>query len=221
MYLIHDSSLQPEDISELSALGSVSFVPWAERDAPPAAARVLMYLGDEMLRELAVSALDRQWEVGVLPHPEATQAMAPLGVKGDLKQVFMHYLQAPVIHVDALTCNDELVFSSVVIGRVLAVRPYDINRPPTTKALIVGALRGLGKLRLNPYTLTTGKDREIHVAALGMVAMGQVRSALVGRVFTQELGESDNRLSLLALAPRSVTSYLWFLLRLLWPKKLV
>ena len=56
MYLIHDSSLQPEDISELSALGSVSFVPWAERDAPPAAARVLMYLGDEMLREIAVSA---------------------------------------------------------------------------------------------------------------------------------------------------------------------
>jgi len=37
-----------------------------------------------------------------------------------------------VISAEALTCNDELVFSSVVIGRVLALRPYDINRPPTT-----------------------------------------------------------------------------------------
>ena len=74
MYLIHDTNLRAETIAELSALGSVTFVPWAERDTPPKVARVLLYLGDEMLRELATLALDRQWEVGVLPHPEATPA---------------------------------------------------------------------------------------------------------------------------------------------------
>jgi uncharacterized hydrophobic protein (TIGR00271 family) len=220
MYLIHDTNLRAEAKEELSALGSVSFVPWADRDAPPKAARVLLYLGDEMLRELAGLALERQWEVGVLPHPEASQAMAPLGVKGDLEDVFAHYLDAPVIDAEALTCNGELVFSSVVIGRVLALRPYDINRPPTTWSLLAGALRGLGKLRLAPYTLTTGKEREIHLAALGMVVVGQSRSTLVHRTFTQELGAADSRLALLALAPRSVASYLLFLLRLLWPRKI-
>jgi uncharacterized hydrophobic protein (TIGR00271 family) len=220
MYLIHDTNLRAEAIAELSVLGGVTFVPWAERDTPPRDARVLLYLGDEMLRELATLALERQWEVGVLPHPEATQAMASLGVKGDLKQVFTHYLEAPVISAKALTCNNELVFSSVVIGRVLALRPYDINRPPTTWSLLVGALKGLGKLRLAPYTLTTGKDREIHLAALGMVVVGQSRSTLVGRAFTQELGAADSRLALLALAPRSIASYLLFFLRLLWPKKI-
>jgi uncharacterized hydrophobic protein (TIGR00271 family) len=220
MYLIHDASLRADAIGELSALGGVSFVPWAERDTPPSGARVLVYLGDEMLRELADLALNRQWEVGVLPHPEATQATASLGVKGELKQVFTHYLDAPVISAEALTCNDELVFSSVVIGRVLALRPYDINRPPTTWSLLVGAMKGLGKLRLAPYTLTTGKEREIHIAALGMVVVGQSRSSLVERAFTQELGASDSRLALLALAPRSVASYLLFFLRLLWPKKI-
>ena len=220
MYLIHDTNLRAETMTELSAVGSVSFVPWADRDAPPTSARVLLYLGDEMLRELAPLALERQWEVGILPHPEASQAMAPLGVKGSLKDVFSHYLGAPVIDAEALTCNGELVFSSVVIGRVLALRPYDINRPPTTWSLLAGALRGLSKLQLAPYTLVTGKEREIHLAALGMVVVGQSRSSLVHRAFTQELGAADSRLALLALAPRSITSYLLFLLRLLWPQKI-
>ena len=218
-YLIHDSNLQAEDIARLSALGSVTFVKWAERDTPPADARVLLYLGDEMIREMAGQALERQWEVGVLPHAEATQAMAALGVKGDLDQVFTHYLEAPVISADALTCNDELVFTSVVIGRVLGLRPYDINRPQTSWSLLVGALKGLSKLRLFPYKLTTGKEKEIKLAALGMVVLGQTRSALVGHAFTRDFGAADSRLSLLALAPRSITSYLWFLLRLLWPRK--
>lgn len=219
MYLIHDTNLQPDSMAALSELGDVTFVSWANRDTPPSAARVLLSLGDEMLRELAPLALERQWEVGVLPHPEARQAMAPLGVKGGLREMFSHYLRAPVVDAEALTCNGELVFSSVVIGRVLALRPYDINRQPTTWTLLAGALKGLGKLRLSAYTLTTGKERVIHLAALGMVVVGQSRSSLVHRSFTEELGAADSRLALLALAPRSIVSYLWFLLRILWPSK--
>ena len=219
-YLIHDSNLQAEDIARLSALGSITALGWAQRDAAPQGARVLLCLGDEMIRDLAPHALEQQWEVGVLPHAQASQAMAALGVKGDLDQVFTHYLSAPVISADALTCNDELVFSSVVIGRVLALRPYDINRAQTSWNLFLGALKGLGKLQLLPYKLITGKDREIDLAALGMVVLGQTQSALVGHAFTRDFGAADSRLSLLALAPRSVTSYLWFLLRLLWPRKI-
>ncbi|MCB1689535.1 MAG: TIGR00341 family protein [Halioglobus sp.] len=220
LFLIHDANLQADVIAGLAAQASVTFLPWAERDTPPRKSRVLLYLGDEMIRETAATAVARQWEVGVLPHAEARQAMMALGVRGDLQQVFQHYLTAPVIEADALTCNDELVFSSVVIGRVLALRPYDINRPQKPWNMVSGALRGLGKLRLARYHLTTGKDKDIHLAALGMVVMGQSRSALVGRAFTQDLSAADRRLSVLALAPRSITSYLWFLLHLLWPKKI-
>jgi uncharacterized hydrophobic protein (TIGR00271 family) len=220
LFLIHDTNLAPAAITELAALASVTFVLWAERETPPRKSRVLFCLGDEMIRDLAKLALQRQWEVGILPHPEARQAMLALGVRGDLTNVFQHYVSASVIQADALTCNDELVFSSVVIGRVLALRPYDINRHQSPWSLFTGALKGLGKLKLSLYHLTTGKDKDIHLAALGMVVLGQTRSALVGRAFVQELGASDSRLSMLALAPRSITSYLWFLLRMLWPKKI-
>ncbi len=219
LFVVHDANLQPADIEALAALASVTFLPWAQRDTPPRKARVLFCLGDEMIRELALTALELQWEVGVLPHAEARQAMTALGVRGELPRVYQHYLTAPVIEADALTCNDELVFSSVVIGRVLALRPYDINRPQKAWNMVTGALRGLGKLKLARYQLTTGKDKDINLAALGMVVMGQTQSALVGQSFTQDLGVGDRRLSVLALAPRSIISYLWFLLRLMWPAK--
>lgn len=220
LFLIHDSSLSAEDRAALAALAPLTFLSWTERDTPPHQARVLFYLGDEMIREVATRALERQWEVGVLPHSEARQAMIALGVHGELASVFRHYLDASAVVADALTCNDELVFSSVVIGRVLALRPYDINRHQTGASLITGALKGLSKLRLTLYQLTTGKGRDVHLAALGMVVMGQTQSVLVGHAFTQELSTGDRRLALLALAPRSIFSYLWFLLRLIWPRKI-
>lgn len=220
LFLIHDSNLQAQEMQELAALASLTFVPWADRDIPPRKSRVLFCLGDEMIREAGSTAVERQWEVGILPHLEARQAMIALGVRGELKQVFQHYLTAPVMMADGVLCNDELVFSSVVIGRVLALRPYDINRRQTDWNLISGALKGLGKLKLKPFRLTTGKDKDFHIAALGMVVVGQTQSALVGHAFTQDFGAGDRRLSMLALAPRSITSYLWFLLRLLLPKKI-
>ena len=62
VYLIHDAALEPEVMAELSALAAITFLPWAERDTPPAEARVLFYLGDEQIRDLAIMGLERQWE---------------------------------------------------------------------------------------------------------------------------------------------------------------
>jgi uncharacterized hydrophobic protein (TIGR00271 family) len=50
--------------------------------------------------------------------------------------------------------------------------------------------------------------------------MGQTQSKLLGRAFTEELGLADGRLSLVALAPRSIFSYLVFLLHFLLPQKI-
>jgi uncharacterized hydrophobic protein (TIGR00271 family) len=53
-----------------------------------------------------------------------------------------------------------------------------------------------------------------------MVAVGQTQSSLVGRRFDENLAVADGRVSLLALAPRSIASYLLFMLRLLLPRKI-
>jgi uncharacterized hydrophobic protein (TIGR00271 family) len=220
LYLVHDSTLEPQSLEGIPPELAITFLPWNERETPPAEACVLIFLGDEQIRDLAPLALERQWQVGILPHAEAHQATTALGVKGDLPELLAHYAGASAIGADALTCNGELVFSSVVIGQVLALRPYDINRPQTTWSLLKGAMKGLRKLRLKPYKLVTGKEREINIAALGLVAVSHTQSSLVGRTFDEDLGIADGRLSLLALAPRSIVGYLLFLLRLLWPGKI-
>jgi uncharacterized hydrophobic protein (TIGR00271 family) len=220
LYLIHDTTVDPLALAAVVPDISFTAVPWSERDTPVAGARVLFCLGDEQIRDLAHLALERRWQVGILPNPEARQAMLAMGVKGDMAQLFSHYLEAAPIEADVLTCNDELVFSSVVIGRVLALRPNDINRHQTSWSLLIGALKGVTSLRLAYYKLTTGKDREIRLAALGLVALGHTHSTLAERSFSENLSITDGRLSVLALAPRSVISYLWFILQLLWPKKI-
>ena len=220
VFIIHDSTLDPTALAAQVPDVPFTALPWGERETPPQDSRVLLFLGDEQIRDLAPLALERQWQVGLLPHPQAHQAMTALGVKGDIATLLKHYSTATAIAADALTCNDELVFSSVIIGRVLALRPYDIDRPQTGWSLFTGALKGLRKMTLSPYKLVTAKERSIHIAALGMVAVSNTQSSLVGRSFVEDLSMTDGRLSVLALAPRSIIGYLWFLLRILWPGKI-
>lgn len=220
LHLLHGSSMEAEAAAELAVEHELIVVPWAEREQITQGSRVVVWLGDEQIRDLAPMAIEREWVIGLLPHPEARHACTALGVKGDTATMLQHYRDAPSVEADALTCNDELVFSSVVIGRVLSLRPYDINRPQTAWSVFKGALQGLGNLGLQAFRVTTAKDQNISLAALGMVAVGHSQSSLVGRGFEDDLSSADGRLSLLVLAPRSIVSYLWFLLRLLLPGKI-
>ncbi len=220
LHLIHEQALDPNALSALAPDRRLIGLEWSQRSTPPAGARVLLHLGDNRSRELAPLVIEKQWEVGLLPHPEAQQATRALGVKGDLKHVFSHYLQTETIAADVLTCNDQVVFCSVVIGEVLALRPYDANCPPTRRSTLFAALKAVSNLRLRSYKLTTGKEHKIQLAALGMVVMEHTQSMLIGRCFADALSITDGRLILFAFAPRSVLSYLWFVLRLLLPKKI-
>jgi uncharacterized hydrophobic protein (TIGR00271 family) len=219
-YLVHDSSFDAEAAAPWLETLSPRLVAYGDRESIPAASTVLLWLGDEQIRDLSPLALQREWTVALLAHPEAHEACTALGVKGDPAQLMTHYASAQPIRADALTCNGELVFSSVVLGSVLTLRPFDINRPQTTFSILRGALRGLGKLSLRSYRLVTAKEQVVNMATLGMVAIGQTQSSLVGRRFDENLSIDDGRVSMLAIAPRSILGYLWFMLRLLLPGRI-
>lgn len=220
LYLVHEGTLDLQSLSELASDRRLIGLRWEQGKTPPPGSRVLLYLDDDQIRGLATLAIEKQWEVGLLPHPEAKQATRALGVKGSVEQVFSHYLQAEAIEADVLTCNDQVVFSSVAIGVVPALRPYDVNHPPSRRSTFFAAFKAVKNLQLRSYRLTTGKEQKIQLAALGMVVMDHTQSSLLGRCFSEVLNISDGRLAMLALAPRSMLSYLWFLLRLLLPKKI-
>ena len=219
-YLLHDTSFEPERAASWVEQAQLQLVPYAERESIAAGARVLLWLGDERIRDVADLVLARGWVIGLLVHPQAREACAALGVKGDPAKLIAHYQQVEPIDADALTCNGELVFSSVVIGQVLSLRPDDINRPQSNWSLFRGSLKGLGKLTLGMYRVTTAKEQELKLGALGLMAVAHTQSSLVGRRFDENLTIADGRVSMLAIAPRSILAYLWFLLRLLLPGKI-
>ncbi len=100
-YLLHDASLDPT-APELTGRPGLRCLPWSEREVPPAGARVLLCLGDEQIRDLSGLALERGWEVGLLPHPDAHKAMAAMGVRGSLAQMLEHYEGTRAIPADVL-----------------------------------------------------------------------------------------------------------------------
>ena len=220
LFLLHDSSFDTQRAEAWLQTHQPELVNYAERESIQPDSRVLLWLGDEQVRDLAPLAIERRWQIGLLAHPEAKEACAALGVKGETAALVEHYRAVDPVDADALTCNGELVFSSVVLGSVLSLRPQDINRPRTRWSLLSGALRGLGNLSLSRFKLTTAKEQVVDLAALGMVAVAQTESSLVSRSFDENLGIADGRVSLLAIAPRSILGYLWFVLRLLLPAKI-
>lgn len=217
LYLIHDGTFEVQRLRELVQGRRLIDVEWNLRDTVPAESRVLLFLGDEQIRDLISLAVERRWVLGLLMHREAGRAIRTWGVSGGLEQLARHYIQVEPIDADVLTCNDQVVLSSVVIGQVLALKPYDAARPPTRSSIFWSAMKAMKDLRLRSYRLTIGKEQNIRVSALGLVVMEQTQSSLIGQCFSEVLSISDSRLTMLVFAPRSVSAYFRFLMRLLLP----
>ena len=216
LYLIHDGTLALERLHDLVSHGRLIETTRDRLDSIPAQARVLLFLNEDDIRDLMPMAVDRQWEVGFLVHPEATKATRTWGVSGDVEDLIRHYQRVEAIDADVLCCNDQVVLSSVTIGEVLGLKPYDAARPPTHRDTFLAALRAMKDLRLARYKVTTGKDQQVQLAALGMLVLEQTQSNLVGRCFSEPLDIADGRLAMLVFTPRSVLAYAWFLLRLMF-----
>jgi uncharacterized hydrophobic protein (TIGR00271 family) len=211
--LLYDSRLEDEQLEPYRD-AAIKMIAWADRETIAENTRVMVCLSDEAIRDLVSLAVQRQWQLAVLPHPDATEAMRALAVKGSSTELLTHYQTAEAIDADVLLCNDQAVFSSVIIGKVLALRPADLEKPASRRSFFFGAIKGLRALRLKDYRITTGKDQQVQLAALGLVVLGYTRTSLLGRFIKEPVSLRDGRLTMLAFAPRSIISYLWFLLRL-------
>jgi len=219
-YLLHDETLELASIEKFIIDKKLETLLLDQHSKIPDGGRVLFYIDDSRIRELLPMAIKRQWEVGILHHPSARHIAGALGALGNLKRDIEHYLRSPSIQADVLTCNDQLVLSSVIIGDAFTLHPFDVSHQPTRLGRVVLALKAIKHLRLRGYKVTTGKGQQVQMAALGLVITKNPRSGLLGHCFSEELSFADGRFTLLALSPRSVLSYLWLLLRVLLPKKI-
>ncbi len=201
------------------AAASVAYRPTALPDWPEGMT-VLIYLDDATLAELIPEAVARQWRIGLLPHPGLIQARLCYGVTQRLEAALDDVLSHEKSRrVDLLACNGRPVFNSVVIGKVFSLGV--VGQAPNFRARIQGFLHilrgGFSTLTLYPYTLTTGKDKTLATAALGIVVVEEGGSSLLSRRILDDAGSNDGMLHALVLAPRSRMEMLRFLLASLFP----
>jgi hypothetical protein len=75
---------------------------------------------------------------------------------------------------------------------------------------------GFGALRLDPYALTTGKDKSLATAALSIAIVKESSASLLFRPVVNDTGSNDGMFHALVLAPRSRMELLRFLLAALF-----
>ncbi len=118
-----------------------------------------------------------------------------------------------------LYCNDRPVFNSVAIGKSFLLDNASGPIPGFLARLqhFVSILRsGFGALRLDPYALTTGKDKSLATAALSIAVVKESSASLLFRPVVNDTGSNDGMFHALVLAPRSRMELLRFLLAALF-----
>jgi uncharacterized hydrophobic protein (TIGR00271 family) len=185
----------------------------------PEGTTVLTYLNDDQFAEFTPEAVTRQWSIGLLPHPGLIQARRCFGVTRRLEQALGDALQGKDQRVDLLSCNNRPVFNSVVIGQAFSLGNVS-GQTPGFRSRLQYFLRilqsGFSALKLHPYTLTTGKDKSLATAALGIVMVKESSASRLFQRVVADTGSNDGMLHALVLAPRSRMEMLRFLLTTLF-----
>ncbi len=185
----------------------------------PEGTTVLTYLNDDQFAEFAPEAVARQWSIGLLPHPGLIQARRCFGVTRRLENALDDALKGQEQCVDLLYCNHRPVFNSVVIGKAFSLSNASgqtLGFRNRFQHFLRILKSGFSALRLDPYTLTTGKDKSLATAALGIVIVKESGASLLFRQVVDDGGSNDGMLHALILAPRSRMEILRFLLAALF-----
>ena len=190
--------------------------------ALPEDSRVLLWLSDADLYLALPLAVKHLWQVGFLPHPEMIRLYRTFDVPKKAKEALQDIdrVRDPVL-ADLMTCNDDLVFGSVMLGNPSTMRPASQMDEGFMSKLIhlVTFVRNLSHDCLFPYKLTTAKNTTVSTAALGITVVYRASGSDFTRRTVGETLVDESTLNALILAPRSLSQMVNFLVTKLFNQK--
>jgi hypothetical protein len=98
--LLHDGSFDERWLPECPEGCHISLVTFEPSQLPDPEAYVLSYLSDETLRSIWLKVIERQWKIGILPHPEAPKACSAYGVDEKIPLAIAKIIECEAVRVD-------------------------------------------------------------------------------------------------------------------------
>ncbi|BBN58415.1 TIGR00341 family protein [Hydrogenovibrio marinus] len=184
--------------------------------------RLLAWLSDVQLSQFLAAASQSGWQVGVLPHPEAIRFYRSFPIKNKLPDALEDIQSTDTPNLaDLMTCNGELVFGSVMLGKretMASASQVDLGFFSKIKNLLKLTF-SLSQTRLNPFRLETAKQTVINTAALGIAVVYRPADSDFTKSIVGETPQDESSLNAIVLAPRSISEVVRFLISRVFPRK--
>ncbi|MBF0357782.1 MAG: DUF389 domain-containing protein [Magnetococcales bacterium] len=213
-HVIHDGSLNLEDVNLQFAVGSVLTVRDVSSDFPGEGERVILCLSDDKMAELLPVAMERDWEIMPLPHMGNQLSTLRFGLEPELNSAISHALAQETASIRVLTCNGIPVLSSVLVGETLTLDNQVASK--VSWSLLRGFLKSVKKLRSVRFTITTDKEQKSVTAGIGLIALAGPGHKFLGKELNNQTVWDDARSTVLVLAPRSILEYISLLLKIIF-----
>ncbi|WP_029408654.1 TIGR00341 family protein [Thiomicrorhabdus sp. Milos-T2] len=176
--------------------------------------KVIVWLPDVDLYSLLPQAVNQQWQVGFLPHPEMTRAYQSFNILAEIEEAIEDISLADEASLaDLLYCNSQLVLGSVTVGNPITMKPTaNLNEPFWSKWSHFFSLAfNFSQMRLQAYTIETAKQSLIQTALLGMTIVYKPNASDFTQQIIEKSSVQEPNLNAVLLAPRSITEVLRFL----------
>lgn len=174
---------------------------------------VVTYLSDDQLKELFPLALEQEWRIALLPHPDFIQGRQGFGVEDNLDECLDQVLEAEETErVDLLMLNDRPVFNSVVIGESLSLTSGSLANNGWKRfwKKVNYFIKLFWVAKSHPYCLEAYEKEKLDTAAIGMVIVQHGESNLLSRKVLENSYINDGKLHAMVLSPKSISGLWWF-----------
>ena len=188
----------------------------------PSDIKVLFWLGDLPLYELIPHAVEKNWSVGFLPHPDMNRFYRTFPISKKIEEVLEDIKSTPdPVLSDLLFCNEQLVLGSVMLGNPTIMRPAaNMDNSIWSKLKYLALMTfNLSKVHLSSYKLQTEKNSVVNTAALGVTFVYRPSGSDFTKRVIGETEVDESSLNAILLAPRSISEVVRFLFSRLFPSK--
>ncbi len=217
--IFYDSLLADVFESELKPLlqeCECDFVAYDRKSSPSLDenAQVLTWLADEDLYHLLPQAVQQQWHIGFIPHPEMKRAAKAFFVPKKMQDAINDIMAVETpVSADLMYCNEQLVLGSVLFGNSDIMAPAArIEESIWNKIKHFGTLAiNLSKSHLSAYRLETAKQTVVNTAALGISVVYRPDSSDFTKRMLPTTIQDEATMEAIIFAPRSIVEVVRFL----------